>query len=541
MIFADMALDEAEGALLVHSVALADGKMKKGRLLEAEDVARLRAAGIASVVAVRLEEGDVAEDTAAKTIADACRGADVERQAAFTGRCNLFAKAHGIAVIDRARVDRLNAVDEAVTIATVAPFDVVVPGQMLATVKIIPFAAPATAVTRAADIGRDGEPLISLAPFAAHRAGLVMTRLPDTRDKVLDKTRTVLEARLSRYGSTLADEQRCAHDADEIAAAIGAQLAAGCNPVLLFGASAITDRRDVIPAGIERAGGVVEHFGMPVDPGNLLLLGRHGQVPVIGLPGCARSPKLNGFDWVLERLLAGLAVTAADISAMGAGGLLKEIPSRPQPRGRENGTAAVPRAPRIAVLVLAAGQSRRMGADNKLLAELGGKPMLRHAVEAALASQAGPVLAITGHEADAVASALADLDVTVHHNPAFAEGLSASLHTGIAALPDGCDGALVLLGDMPRITPGHLDRLIAAFNPLEGRAICVPTFRGKRGNPVLFAQSLFDEMRTLAGDVGARHLIGAHEDLVAEVPMDDDAIFVDVDTPEALKAERRSG
>jgi len=542
MIFADTAVEQAEGAILVHSVALPDGKMKKGRQLSAGDIERLRAAGIASVTVVRLEADDVAEDEAATAIAQACRGEGVERQAAFTGRCNLFAEARGVAVIDRSRVDALNALDEAVTIATVPPYEVVEPGQMLATVKIIPFAAPAAAVAAAEKIAGDGGPLVAVAPFRPRQAGLVMTRLPDTRDRVLDKTVQVLSDRLARYGSSVAQEDRCAHEAGEIAAAIEAQCAAGCSPVLLFGASAITDRRDVIPAGIEQAGGVVEHFGMPVDPGNLLLLGRRGDVPVIGLPGCARSPKLNGFDWVLERLVAGLIVHPDDITRMGAGGLLKEIASRPQPRGRENGAEPVaPRAPRIAALVLAAGQSRRMGADNKLLADLGGQPMLRRAVEAAVASQASPVLVVTGHEAGAVARVLDGLDVGVVHNPAFAEGLSASLRAGIAALPADADGALVMLGDMPRIGAGHLDRLIAAFNPVEGRAICVPVFRGKRGNPVLFARSLFEDMRTLAGDVGARHLIGQHEDLVAEVPLDDDAIFVDVDTPKALSAERGIG
>jgi molybdenum cofactor cytidylyltransferase len=350
----------------------------------------------------------------------------------------------------------------------------------------------------------------------------------------------VLSERLNRYGSRIAQQARCAHEAGAIAAAVAGQLAAGCNPILIFGASAITDRRDEIPTGIEQAGGTVERFGMPVDPGNLLLLARHGDVPVIGLPGCARSPKLNGFDWVLERLLADIAVTDGDIAAMGVGGLLKEIPSRPQPRlGDQPATSG--RVARIAALILAAGQSRRMGAENKLLADVGGRPMVSIAADAAAASQAVRTIVVTGHEEDSVRAVLKGDGVEFVNNPDYAEGLSTSLKAGVAAMPDDIDGVVVLLGDMPKVTSAHINALIAAFDPLEGRSICVPTHRGKRGNPVLFSRNIFAEIADVAGDVGAKYLIGQHEDEVAEVPVGDDGIFADVDTPQALASIRRAG
>ncbi|MDP7547843.1 MAG: NTP transferase domain-containing protein, partial [Alphaproteobacteria bacterium] len=438
------------------------------------------------------------------------------------------------------RVDRLNRVHEAITIATLAADEAVEAGQMLATIKIIPFAAPTEAVERAIAIAGEGTPLLHIAPYRAWRAGLIMTTLSGTKAKVLDKTAAVLRDRLERLGSALVDERRCAHAADDIAGAVRAQLAQGLEPILIFGASAITDRRDEVPAGIVAAGGEISHFGMPVDPGNLLLLARRGDCAVIGLPGCARSPKLNGFDWVLQRLLADRPLGTAEITAMGAGGLLKEIPSRPQLRAGD-AAAMAPKAPRIAALILAAGQSRRMGAANKLLAEIDGKSMLARVVEAAQASQIAQLIAVTGHEADSVAAALAPYEVGLVHNPAFADGLSTSLQAGLGALADDIDGVIILLGDMPRIAPGHIDRLIAAFNPVEGRAICVPTYQGKRGNPVLFAARFFAEMGQVAGDSGAKHLIGQHEDEVVEVAMDDDGIFLDVDTPDALTAIRAAG
>jgi molybdenum cofactor cytidylyltransferase len=189
--------------------------------------------------------------------------------------------------------------------------------------------------------------------------------------------------------------------------------------------------------------------------------------------------------------------------------------------------------------MLAAGQSRRMGGPNKLLVEIDGVPMVVRVAQRLLASRARPIIAVLGNQAEAVDAALGKLPIERVRNPEFAGGLSTSLKRGIAALPVDLDGVLVCLGDMPLITGRHLDRLIAAFNPLEGRAIIVPTRRGKRGNPVLWSKQFFPEMTELAGDVGAKHLIGEHAELVAEVEMDDDATLVDIDTPEALDAVRR--
>jgi molybdenum cofactor cytidylyltransferase len=182
-----------------------------------------------------------------------------------------------------------------------------------------------------------------------------------------------------------------------------------------------------------------------------------------------------------------------------------------------------------------------MGGPNKLLAELAGVPMVAHVARRLLASRARPIIAVLGNQAEAVEAALGKLPVERVRNPEFAGGLSTSLKRGIAALPPDLDGVIVCLGDMPMITGRHLDRLIAAFNPLEGRAIIVPTRQGKRGNPVLWSKRFFPEMAALAGDVGAKHLIGEHAELVAEVEMNDDAVLVDIDTPEALDALRQKG
>ena len=534
MRFGRIPVAEAEGAILGHGVRAGGIRYRKGHVLSADDVDALADAGVAEIVAARLEPGDVAEDEAARRIAAAAAGEGIGLATAFTGRCNLHAEVSGVALVDPARVDAVNLADEALTIATVPPYEVVEPGQLVATVKVIPFAAPATAVDRCVAAARDDGPLISVAPFADRPVGLVLTETPGLEPKLLEKTVETVTARLERLGSHLARTVRCDHHERAVAAAIAELLAARCAPVLVFGASAIVDRRDVVPAGIELAGGTVEHFGMPVDPGNLLLLARHGEVPVIGVPGCARSPKPNGFDWVLQRLLAGVPVGRADIVRMGGGGLLKEIPSRPQPRERSDRAASAPRRPRIAALVLAAGQSRRMGDANKLLVEIDGIAMVARVVDAALASRARPVVVVTGHEADRVRAVLAGRDVRFVDNPDYARGLSTSLKRGLGALDPDLDGAAICLGDMPRVRAAHLDRLIAAFDPAEGRAVCVPTYAGKRGNPVVWAARFFPQIRSVAGDVGARHLIGENEEWVCEVPVEDDSVLADIDTPDAL-------
>jgi molybdenum cofactor cytidylyltransferase len=540
MKFGAVAVAEAEGAILAHSLKFADKALKKGRVLSRADVELLRAEGPARIVVARLDPGDIGEDEAARRIAAAAAGPGIALGPAFTGRVNLHAETRGVFVFDHARLDRLNLVDEATTLGTLPQFAAVAPRQMVATVKIIPFAAPEAAVAECARIAAEGGPLLHVAAFRPYAVGLVQTRLPGLKESILDKTKTVTEQRLQALGCRLVFEERCDHAEEALTPLVREATRRGVDLLLIHGASAIVDRRDVIPAAIVAAGGDIDHFGMPVDPGNLLLLAHLGDKPVLGLPGCARSPKVNGFDWVLERLVAGLPVGPGEIMRMGAGGLLAEIPSRGLPRAEAKPeTEKAPAGPRIAALLLAAGQSSRMGGPNKLLADVDGRPMVVRTATRLLASRARPLVAVLGKDAEAVDAALGRLPVERVHNPDYAQGLSTSLKRGLAALPEEVDGVLVCLGDMPLVAGRDLDRLIAAFNPLEGRAIIVPTRHGKRGNPVLWARRFFAEMLPLAGDVGARHLIGEHAELVAEVEMDSDNVLVDIDTPEALAALRQ--
>ena len=314
---------------------------------------------------------------------------------------------------------------------------------------------------------------LRIAPYVIKRVGIVSTQLPGLAPKVIDKTLRVTAERLAPAGASIIAERRVPHEQAALAAAIEELLGLGAELVIVFGASAIADRRDVIPAAIEAIGGRIDHFGMPVDPGNLLLIGEARGAAVLGAPGCARSPVENGFDWVLMRLLAGLPVTRADITGMGVGGLLMEIVTRPQPRV----PLAAEGSRSIAAIVLAAGRSTRMGGPNKLLAELNGKPLVRIVTDQALASKASEVIVVTGHQADQVTAALSGLDVTLLHNPDYAQGIASSVKAGIAAVPPDADGAVVCLGDMPLVGANLIDRLIEAFAPDRGALIVVPVER----------------------------------------------------------------
>jgi len=532
MKFGAVAPKDARGATAVHTIRQGDLVLKKGTLIGSAEIAALEAAGIKDVVVAQLEPDDVSEDIAAAEIAKKVAGPGVHIDRAFTGRANLFAQIPGVLVVDKDAVDRLNRVDEAITFATLPAFKPVVAGEMIATVKIIPFAVAKSA--RDAALAGVKEPLLRVAPYRIHKVGVVSTLLPGLAPKVIEKTLKITAERLAPAGASIVAERRVPHERAALARALDEVLKAGAELAIVFGASAIADRRDVIPAALESIGGHVEHFGMPVDPGNLLMIGDADGRPVLGAPGCARSPKENGFDWVLMRLLAGLPVPREDITGLGVGGLLMEIVTRPQPR-----TEPAPEKGRaIAGVVLAAGRSSRMGGPNKLLAEIGGKPLVRIVVDAVLASRARPVVVVTGHQRDRVEAAVAGLPVKFVHNPHFADGLGTSLKAGIAALPAGADGAIVCLGDMPQVDAALIDRLIGAFDPDHGALVVVPTIDGKRGNPVVWSRRFFPDLMAVEGDVGARYLIGRYTEAVAEVPLTGTAALTDVDTPEALEAVR---
>ena len=533
MKFGPVAIADALDALLAHAVMTGGRTLRKGHRVTAADIAAFASEGLRDVVVARPEPQDVGEDEAAATIAAALAGAHIRVDAADTGRANLYAVTGGVLVVDRAAVDALNAIDPGLTIATLPEFAPCEAGRMVATIKIIPFALPRLVIAAAlAEIARRG-PIVTLAAYALKRVGVVSTLLPSLKPSIVDKTLKVMASRLKPTGASIVADLRVPHQPDAIAEAIQAAFARDdADLVVIFGASAVVDRDDVIPSAIARAGGAVQHFGMPVDPGNLLLLGTVDGRPVLGAPGCARSPRENGFDWILSRLMAAIPVGPREIVGLGVGGLLMDIVSRPRPR-EVVAEADSPAARKVAALVLAAGKSSRMGGPNKLLATLDGKPLIAHVVDAARGARVDSVTMVTGHMADRIAAAVAGRGVGIVHNPDFAEGMSTSLKTGLAAVPAEAEAVIVMLADMPRVTSAMIDRMIAAYEPAKGSMIVVPTFAGRRGNPVLWSRRFFADLMAITGDIGARNVIGTYPEAVTEIELGP-AVALDLDTPEAI-------
>jgi len=536
VIFGRVPLADALGAVLAHTQRLPGSVLRKGSVLDAGAIEALQGAGIHDVIAARLEPGDVAEDAAAHRLAQALLTPSLTASRASTGRVNLIAAAPGLLRVDRAGLDAVNAVHEALTVGTLPDSAGVAAREMVATIKIIPFAVPDGVLAQAEDLARQ-RPVLQLHPFRPLRVGLVMTSLPGMKHSILAGTAEATAARVAGLSGTMLPPLECAHAEAPIAAALRELMSQDADVLLVAGASAVVDRRDVGPAGIVAAGGEILHFGMPVDPGNLICLGRIGERPALVLPGCARSPKLNGIDWVLSRLFAGLQVDGAVIAGMGLGGLLKDAGARPLHRAKAVAPVAVPAVapPTVTGIVLAAGRSSRMAPHNKLLVlDRAGRPMVARVVDNLLSSAARPVIVVTGHRAEEVRAALAGRPVQIVHAADYADGLSASLRAGIAAVPGTASAALVCLGDMPLVTGRMIGRLIDAYDPDEGRSVVVPTYRGKIGNPVLWDRQFFPDIAGLVGDVGARPLLERHSEYVAQVELGDDAVLRDFDTVESL-------
>ncbi|MEM9732679.1 MAG: molybdopterin-binding protein [Pseudomonadota bacterium] len=351
MEFGPVSITDAEGSVLAHSLETPVRRIKKGTVLDVNHLNALQQAGFRSIIVARLAKDDVSEDEAAQTLALAlcgsqgCLDADATEQglkavSVSTGRVNLHATHDGVVFADRIGVNAFNTVDPAITLATLADGTGVKTGDMVATLKIIPFAVSEASVQEAAHVAQEAHAL-RVAPPEHMQVVLIQTRLPGVKESVLDKTRRHLEKRLALSSASLLTELRMEHETNALTQAMAEAMETPNfmlerDSIIVFGASAICDAHDVIPTALEQAGGTVTSFGMPVDPGNLLMVGRLGGSFVIGAPGCARSPAENGFDWVLARIAHCLPVGPDYIAGLGVGGLLKEIKSRPQPRDPQN-------------------------------------------------------------------------------------------------------------------------------------------------------------------------------------------------------------
>jgi molybdenum cofactor cytidylyltransferase len=524
---------QASGCILAHSIFANGNRMQKGKILSQQDCVSLAGAGVTEIWIVKLESDDVDEDTVATRIAQSISGIEklaVRIGSANTGRCNIYATDTGICLFDANAIQQLNLLAEEITVSTVAEFAPVRANQMIATIKVIPFAVRESVVSQIEKIG--GEVGLRVGIFKKKNARLIMTRISGIKESLFEKALTVTAARLADVNFTIETSVILPHSINMVAEEIAQDTS---DMTLILGGSAISDRADVVPSAILKAGGEIIRLGMPVDPGNLLCLARHADGrPIIGLPGCARSPKLNGFDLVLYRLAAGLEIKSADIARMGVGGLLEELPERGQLRESEVFAATGASSQKVGAVLLAAGQSSRMGKNNKLLLQTGQMTVVQRAAKNLLDAGINDIVVVTGRDAEQVGQSLG-APITVH-NPAFAEGISTSIKAGIAAIPDSWESALIVLGDMPSINPDTIRKLIAAAS--KNCDAVVPIFEGKQGHPVLWKRPAISLLQQAHGDVGGKAVLAQMGDRVLKISVDDPGILIDIDTPEAWRAFR---
>ena len=531
MIFGEFPPQQCKDSILAHTLKLPQKTIKKGSILSNTELELIAQANIEKIWVAKLEENDLHENEAATNLANALCNEQCIADVAFTGRVNLFSTISGIFCPNIDIINSFNRIDPAITLATLQSFTSVPTNKMVATVKIIPFAVNNQLVQNALELLDTNKTVLEIAPYKSHKIGVISTLLPSLKESVINKTIKTLELRLKGTNSTIDWDLRIPHTIDDLAKNIAFLRDQNADLIVIFGASAITDKADVIPVAIEKSGGMVRHFGLPVDPGNLLLLAELNDTKIIGAPGCARSPKENGFDWVLHRTLAGIEIESSMLTGLGVGGLLMDIMSRPVPR---QGSEKNIENPKVAAIVLAAGKSSRMGETNKLLAKINEKPLVRISVESVLNSKVDSVTVVTGHMAEDISKTLSGLNINILKNESYKAGLSTSLAMGIQSLPTDVDAVLIVLADMPFIETHLIDKILNAYNPALGDFIIVPTAEGKRGNPVLWSRRYFDELCQIEGDIGARALIESNSESVLEVELGESA-RLDVDTPEQLK------
>lgn len=339
MKFGPVPLSEASGKILGHNITGADGRrvFRKGRPLAPEDIDKLRDLGRETVYVAELERGDVDEDSAAGRIAQRLYRDHFRLSGPSTGRANLYTTRQGIIRVDKERLLALNHC-EGITLATLRNNSVAGTGKIAATLKILPYAIPETTVEEAERLAGDGRPLIHLDPLHARRVSLILSGSPQARERIVRSFRNALAERLEALNAQIDTVDFVPLDEEEDEASLASMLQRrvheGAQLVILAGETAIMDRYDIAPRAVERAGGNVICFGAPVDPGNLLMLAELERTPVMGAPGCARSPKDNIVDLVLPRLLVGDQLDREDVIGFAHGGLLEDVPERPSPRSR---------------------------------------------------------------------------------------------------------------------------------------------------------------------------------------------------------------
>lgn len=319
---AKVPLNEAAGHILLHNQAGPDGRkaLKKGQRLRIEDIALLRELGREQLYVAMLADDDLDENEAARRLGQVIAGPGLEPSNATTGRVNLIATTAGLFTVNAAALLAFNDIS-GITLATLPTHTVVQPKTMAGTIKIIPYGLPQADLAATETLAAETR-LVEVKPFVVREAVLITTGSAEAREKVIEGFTPALRDRLSGYNTTMIEGPYVPEGEAEISEALQWALGSGAKMILLAGETSIMDADDITPRAIKAVGGEIVHYGMPVEPGNLMLLAYCGDIPIVGAPGCAKSKSYNVVDMVLPRLAAGERLTRRDLVALGHGGLL---------------------------------------------------------------------------------------------------------------------------------------------------------------------------------------------------------------------------
>ena len=525
---------ESQGSILAQSYNLSERKLSKGTRVSKAIVELLNKENIKTILCAVPHENDLDEDAAAEAISKAIDRNRLYAEEASTGRVNFRTPALGVVRYNRELIKKINLVDESIAFSIVEHNQLLAKNDLIATLKIIPFFVSKIYVERVVALLSKHE-IFKIHRLEEKKVGFIQTYYDWQKRSIFKATSNVTRSRLDALGCLLEKETLIPHDHESLCSEIKSSLDSGAQVLLISGASAITDRSDYIPKAILSVGGEIIQYGLAVDPGNLLLIGQIGNTTIIGMPGCARSPKLNGFDWVLQLLMANIPITKEELADMGAGGLLMEIASRPLPRALSKSVNK--REKKIMGVILAAGNSTRMGKDNKLLRNVGEASLIRNTAVEMLKSDLDSCSIVLGYQSDKVAEVIKDLNINLILNPLWQEGQASSLKAALNTLDDTYSDLLIMLGDMPGVKTRHINKVIEEHLLANNRKskITIPSFNGRKGNPVIWGRSFFPDLSNIEGDLGGRALFSQHPAAINLLDVDDSAFVTDADTPEDFK------
>ena len=520
----------SKGSILAQTYNLSGRRLSKGTHVSEDMVELLNKENVKTVLCAVPHEGDVHEDSAAEAISKALDENQLYAEEASTGRVNFRTPALSIVRYNRELIKKINLVDESIAFSIVEHNQLLAKDDLIATLKIIPFFVSKIYVERVVDLISKNE-IFKIHYLQEKKVELIQTYYDWQKGSIFKATSNVTSSRLDALGCPLQKETLIPHNHRSLCSEIKSSIDRGSQVLLISGASAITDRADQIPKAILSVGGEIIQYGLAVDPGNLLLIGKVGNTTIIGMPGCARSPKLNGFDWVLQLLIADIPINKDELADMGAGGLLMEIASRPLPRALAKSVNK--KEKKIMGVILAAGNSTRMGKGNKLLKNIGGAPLVRNTAIEMLKSDLDTCSIVLGYQSDKVAAVIKDLDIKLILNPRWEKGQSSSLMAAINNLDATYTDILIMLGDLPAVKSSHINRIIEEHLLTDNRKsrITIPSFKGQKGNPIIWGRSFFNDLSNLEGDVGGRALFSEHPAAINLIEMDDPCVLTDLDTP----------